>query len=57
MNTYICTRVSRLAFARHKFQEAVNKLVGGGDQEEDGLGEELQEAAENVKAVLSIVSE
>lgn len=41
---------SRLASARRKFQETVNKLVGG--DEGEGLGEELQEAVETVQNVL-----
>lgn len=40
------------AEARLNFQEAVNKLVGDGD-EGDGLEEELLEAAETVGKVLS----
>eukprot|EP00752_Nemacystus_decipiens_P017807 g15965.t1 len=44
----------RLANARHKFQEAVDKLVG--DDDEDRLGEELQEAADNIKAVFDTAS-
>lgn len=46
---------SRLATTRRKhFQDAVNHLLG---EEEDGLGEELQEAAENVKNVLEKLPE
>lgn len=42
--------VFRLANARSDFQEAVNKLVVG--DHEDGLEDELQEAAETVHSIL-----